>query len=59
MARACATNSVALVVPCHRVVRDNGDPGGYRWGVERKERLLAQELKLGASGKEKIGNRDD
>ncbi len=43
VARACATNPVALVIPCHRVVRENGDLGGYRWGVARKQRLLAQE----------------
>jgi O-6-methylguanine DNA methyltransferase len=43
VARACATNPVALVVPCHRVVRRNGDLGGYRWGVERKALLLERE----------------
>jgi AraC family transcriptional regulator of adaptative response/methylated-DNA-[protein]-cysteine methyltransferase len=43
VANACAANPVALLVPCHRVVRKNGDPGGYRWGVERKEALLAHE----------------
>ena len=43
VARACATNPVALVVPCHRVVQANGSLGGYRWGVERKARLLAAE----------------
>jgi AraC family transcriptional regulator of adaptative response/methylated-DNA-[protein]-cysteine methyltransferase len=43
VARACAANRVALVVPCHRVVRADGDLGGYRWGVERKRRLLAGE----------------
>lgn len=43
VARACATNRLALVIPCHRVVRENGDLGGYRWGVDRKRRLLAQE----------------
>jgi len=43
VARACATNPAALVVPCHRVVRKNGSLGGYRWGVERKEQLLDQE----------------
>jgi AraC family transcriptional regulator of adaptative response/methylated-DNA-[protein]-cysteine methyltransferase len=43
VARACATNPVALVIPCHRVVRENGVLGGYRWGVERKQQLLAQE----------------
>ncbi|HVF09853.1 MAG TPA: bifunctional DNA-binding transcriptional regulator/O6-methylguanine-DNA methyltransferase Ada [Abditibacteriaceae bacterium] len=43
VARACATNPVALVVPCHRVVRGDGSLGGYRWGLERKKKLLAQE----------------
>jgi len=43
VARACATNPVAIVVPCHRVVRENGALGGYRWGIERKERLLDAE----------------
>lgn len=47
VASACATNPVALVVPCHRVVRSDGAPGGYRWGVERKEALLAQERRSG------------
>lgn len=43
VARACATNPVAVVIPCHRVIRQNGDPGGYRWGIGRKDRLLALE----------------
>lgn len=43
VAHACATNPTALVIPCHRVVHENGDIGGYRWGSERKQRLLAQE----------------
>jgi AraC family transcriptional regulator of adaptative response/methylated-DNA-[protein]-cysteine methyltransferase len=43
VARACASNPVALVVPCHRVVEAGGGLGGYRWGVERKRALLAQE----------------
>jgi AraC family transcriptional regulator of adaptative response/methylated-DNA-[protein]-cysteine methyltransferase len=43
VARACATNPVALVIPCHRVVREDKSLGGYRWGIGRKESLLAQE----------------
>jgi len=43
VARACATNPVAVVIPCHRVVRGSGDAGGYRWGVERKQALLEME----------------
>jgi AraC family transcriptional regulator of adaptative response/methylated-DNA-[protein]-cysteine methyltransferase len=34
---------VAIVIPCHRVVREDGEPGGYRWGLERKKALLEQE----------------
>lgn len=43
VARACAANPVALVTPCHRVVRGDGNSGGYRWGLERKQALLSQE----------------
>ncbi len=43
VARACANNPVALIVPCHRVVRADGTLGGYRWGIERKRALLAHE----------------
>src|ERR1044071_799452 len=43
VARACATNPVALVTPCHRVVKADGSLSGYRWGVERKAKLLARE----------------
>ena len=43
VARACATNPVSLVVPCHRVVREDGGLGGYRWGLKRKQALLAGE----------------
>ena len=46
VARACATNPVALLTPCHRVVRESGDLSGYRWGRGRKEKLLAQEKRL-------------
>jgi len=45
VARACATNPVAVVVPCHRVVREDQSLGGYRWGIDRKRRLLEQESK--------------
>jgi len=47
VARACATNPVALVVPCHRVVQSDGGLGGYRWGVERKKKLLTKEAGKG------------
>ncbi len=40
---ACATNRVAVVIPCHRVVRQDGSLGGYRWGLERKQALLDRE----------------
>ena len=43
VARACATNPVSVVVPCHRVVREDGDLAGYRWGIDRKRVLLEQE----------------
>jgi AraC family transcriptional regulator of adaptative response/methylated-DNA-[protein]-cysteine methyltransferase len=43
VARACASNRLAVVIPCHRVVRQDGGLGGYRWGMERKQRLLEQE----------------
>jgi AraC family transcriptional regulator of adaptative response/methylated-DNA-[protein]-cysteine methyltransferase len=43
VARACATNPAALVIPCHRVVPAGGGAGGYRWGAERKSRLLRTE----------------
>jgi AraC family transcriptional regulator, regulatory protein of adaptative response / methylated-DNA-[protein]-cysteine methyltransferase len=43
VANACATNNAALVIPCHRVIGSNGTLTGYRWGVERKRRLLEHE----------------
>jgi len=61
VARACAANRVALIVPCHRVVRADGDAGGYRWGARRKRELLAGEgaLVAGApAGAEAPGVKD-
>lgn len=46
VARACATNPLAVVVPCHRVLRRDGGISGYRWGVERKRLLLEREARL-------------
>jgi AraC family transcriptional regulator of adaptative response/methylated-DNA-[protein]-cysteine methyltransferase len=43
VARACASNRIGVEIPCHRVVRENGEMGGYRWGVNRKKKLLAME----------------
>jgi len=43
VANACAANPIALAVPCHRVVRSNGDLANYRWGVERKRELIRKE----------------
>ncbi len=43
VARACASNSLAVAIPCHRVVRKDGGPGGYRWGIGRKRALLERE----------------
>ena len=42
---ACAANPIALIVPCHRVVRRDGTPDGYRWGPWRKRALLAREAR--------------
>jgi AraC family transcriptional regulator of adaptative response/methylated-DNA-[protein]-cysteine methyltransferase len=45
VANACGSNSLAVAIPCHRVVRNDGALSGYRWGVERKQALLAREIK--------------
>ena len=50
VAGACAANPVALLIPCHRVVRSDGSLGGYRWGLQRKRRLLSLEASM--SGEE-------
>jgi AraC family transcriptional regulator of adaptative response/methylated-DNA-[protein]-cysteine methyltransferase len=46
VARACASNRLALVIPCHRVIREDKSLGGYRWGIQRKKDLLKQEVAL-------------
>lgn len=43
VANACGANPTAIAIPCHRVVRTDGDPGGYRWGIDRKQALLRRE----------------
>jgi AraC family transcriptional regulator of adaptative response/methylated-DNA-[protein]-cysteine methyltransferase len=47
VARACASNRVAILIPCHRVIRGSGELGGYRWGLGRKRALLGLERKTG------------
>ncbi len=50
VANACAGNPVALVIPCHRVVRRDGSTSGYRWGAERKRQLLEMEAAMRVGG---------
>ncbi|HCU11285.1 MAG TPA: bifunctional DNA-binding transcriptional regulator/O6-methylguanine-DNA methyltransferase Ada [Gemmatimonadetes bacterium] len=50
VASACANNRAAVVIPCHRVVRQSGALGGYRWGLERKRRLLEKERAIREEG---------
>jgi AraC family transcriptional regulator, regulatory protein of adaptative response / methylated-DNA-[protein]-cysteine methyltransferase len=51
VAGACGSNRIALAIPCHRVVRAGGELGGYRWGVERKRKLLKMEESAGSGGR--------
>ena len=59
VARACATNPVALAIPCHRVVPAAGGEGGYRWGVGRKKALLRREGREGRKGRKAEGRRQE
>jgi AraC family transcriptional regulator of adaptative response/methylated-DNA-[protein]-cysteine methyltransferase len=55
---ACAANPLAVIVPCHRVLRGDGDLAGYRWGVERKRQLLARESEaLAVHGRRQRGQK--
>lgn len=54
VANACARNTVAIMIPCHRVIRGSGDLGGYRWGVERKRVILAAEVKKNTTESRKL-----
>jgi len=49
VARACATNPVSLAIPCHRVLREDGGLGGYRWGLHRKQALIEAERRMAAA----------
>lgn len=51
VARACASNRLALIVPCHRVIRDDGSMGGYRWGLQAKDALLRFEREQSSRSK--------
>ena len=54
VANACGANPVALLIPCHRVVRADGSSGGYRWGIERKSQLLNCEKRLTSHPREGV-----
>lgn len=46
VANACGANSIAVIIPCHRVIKANGDDSGYRWGVDIKRKLLDREYNI-------------
>ncbi|MCJ0826809.1 methylated-DNA--[protein]-cysteine S-methyltransferase [Luteimonas sp. 50] len=56
VASACARNRVAVVVPCHRVIRGDGSPGGYRWGLPLKQRLLRREAAQASADPSRAGD---
>jgi AraC family transcriptional regulator of adaptative response/methylated-DNA-[protein]-cysteine methyltransferase len=51
VAHACASNVLALVIPCHRVLRGTGELGGYKWGLPRKRALIDRERQVSASNR--------
>ncbi len=52
--QACAANTLAVAIPCHRVVPSDGSLGSYRWGIDRKRKLLTREAKSGTRGPGKV-----
>ncbi len=56
VAGACASNPAALVIPCHRIIRSDGGLGGYRWGLQRKRRLLSLEEIMAGDGTWKLAS---